>query len=306
MVNRILIRIKVVQIVYSFLKGDKDMSTAEKELFFSLEKAYDLYHYLLVLMIELTDLQKKRLETAKAKYMPTQEDLNPNTRFIDNRFIQALRNTPQLEDYLAQQKLSWVNESDFLRILLDQILASDAYRDYMDSKENSYDADREFWRHVFKNIICPNELMGEILEDQSLYWNDDLDVIGTFVVKTIKKFEEHSENNQLLPMFKDEEDREFARTLFRKSLLDAERFRKLIDENTKNWDLERLAFMDIVIMIVALAEITNFPSIPVKVSLNEYIEIAKSYSTQRSGKFVNGILDGIVNRLKKEGQITKG
>ncbi|MGL4293109.1 MAG: transcription antitermination factor NusB [Bacteroidales bacterium] len=305
MVNRILIRIKVVQIVYSFLKGDKDMSTAEKELFFSLEKAYDLYHYLLVLMIELTDLQKKRLETAKAKYMPTHEELNPNTRFIDNRFILALRNTPQLEDYVAQQKLSWVNEPDFLRILLDQILASDAYRNYMDSKESSYEADREFWRNVFKNIICVNELMGEILEDQSLYWNDDMEVIGTFALKTIKKFEEHSQTNQLLPMFKDEEDREFARTLFRKSLLDASRFREMIEENTKNWDIDRLAFMDIVIMIVALAEITNFPSIPVKVSLNEYIEIAKSYSTPRSGKFINGILDGIVNRLKKEGQIRK-
>ena len=305
MVNRILIRIKVVQIVYSFLKGDKDMSTAEKELFFSLEKAYDLYHYLLVLMIELTDLQKKRLDTAKAKYMPTYEDLNPNTRFIDNRFIQTLRNTPQLVDYIAQQKLSWVNESDFLKVLLDEILASELYQKYMDSADDSFKADRDFWRQVFKNIIGPNELMSEILEDQSLYWNDDLDVIGTFALKTIKKFEEDTETNQLLPMFKDEEDGEFARKLFRRSLLDADRFRKLIEENTQNWDIDRLAFMDIVIMIVALAEITSFPSIPVKVSLNEYIEIAKNYSTQRSGKFINGILDGIVTRLKKEGEITK-
>ena len=305
MVNRILIRIKVVQIVYSFLKGNKDMSTAEKELFFSLEKAYDLYHYLLVLMIELTDLQKKRLDTAKAKYMPTYEDLNPNTRFIDNRFIQTLRNTPQLVDYIAQQKLSWVNESDFLKVLLDEILASELYQKYMDSADDSFKADRDFWRQVFKNIIGPNELMSEILEDQSLYWNDDLDVIGTFALKTIKKFEEDTETNQLLPMFKDEEDGEFARKLFRRSLLDADRFRKLIEENTQNWDIDRLAFMDIVIMIVALAEITSFPSIPVKVSLNEYIEIAKNYSTQRSGKFINGILDGIVTRLKKEGEITK-
>ncbi|MEG0947841.1 MAG: transcription antitermination factor NusB [Bacteroidales bacterium] len=305
MVNRILIRIKVVQIVYSFLKGDKDMSTAEKELFFSLEKAYDLYHYLLVLMIELTDLQKKRIETAKAKYMPTHEELNPNTRFIDNRFIQTLRNNPQLIDYTSQQKLSWVNESDFLKVLLDEIIASDLYEQYMNSSEDSFKADRDFWRQAFKTIIAPNELMGEILEDQSLYWNDDLDVIGTFALKTIKKFDENPENNQLIPMFKDEDDSEFARKLFRKALLDADRFRKLIEENTKNWDIDRLAFMDIVIMIVALAEITTFPSIPVKVSLNEYIEIAKTYSTQRSGKFINGILDGIVTRLKKEGDITK-
>ncbi|MEG1615894.1 MAG: transcription antitermination factor NusB [Bacteroidales bacterium] len=307
MVNRILIRIKVVQIVYSFLKGDKDMNTAEKELFFSLEKAYDLYHYLLLLMVELTDLQKRRLETAKAKHMPSKEELNPNTRFIDNRFIAKLRSNPQLENYISQQKLSWVNESDFVRVLLDQILASDTYRDYMDSKEDSYAQDREFWRFVFKNIICENELLGEILEDQSLYWNDDLDTIGTFVIKTIKKMDENSEDaaNSLLPMYKDTEDSEFARILFRRAILDADKFRKLIESNSKNWDLDRLAFMDIVIMIVALAEIVSFPSIPVKVSLNEYIEMAKAYSTPRSGKFINGLLDGIVTSLKKEGEITK-
>ncbi len=305
MVNRILIRIKVVQIVYSYLKGDKDMNATEKELFFSLEKAYDLYHYLLLLMIEVTDLQRKRLETARAKYMPSAQELNPNTRFVDNRFIAALRNDPQLEDYTAQQKLSWVNESDFVRALLDEILASEIYQNYMNAETDSFDADRDFWRNIFKNIIIPNQFLSEVLEDQSLYWNDDLEIIGTFVLKTIKRYREDAKEEQLLPMFKDSEDSEFAKKLFRRSILDAPRLQELIENGTKNWDLERIAFMDNVIMIVGLAEILSFPSIPVKVSLNEYIEIAKSYSTQRSGKFINGILDGIVTRLKKEGEINK-
>ena len=305
MVNRILIRIKVVQIVYSYLKGEKDMATAEKELFFSLEKAYDLYHYLLVLMIELTDLQKRRIETAKAKHLPTYAELNPNTRFIDNRFIASLRANAQLLDYTDSQKLSWVNDSEVLKVLLDEILASEAYDKYMVAGESSYEADREFWRYIFKNIILPNQVLADVLEDQSLYWNDDLDIIGTFVLKTIKKFGSDEAANQLLPMYKDNDDKEFARDLFRKSLLNQSYYRGLIDEATKHWDIDRIAFMDIVIMLVALAEICNFPTIPVRVSLNEYIEIAKVYSTPRSSNFINGVLDNIVKKLRKEGVLVK-
>ena len=305
MVNRILIRIKVVQIVYSYLKGEKDMATAEKELFFSLEKAYDLYHYLLVLMIELTDLQKRRIETAKAKHLPTYAELNPNTRFIDNRFIASLRANAQLLDYTDSQKLSWVNDSEVLKVLLDEILASEAYDKYMVAGESSYEADREFWRYIFKNIILPNQVLADVLEDQSLYWNDDLDIIGTFVLKTIKKFGSDEAANQLLPMYKDNDDKEFARDLFRKSLLNQSYYRGLIDEATKHWDIDRIAFMDIVIMLVALAEICNFPTIPVRVSLNEYIEIAKVYSTPRSSNFINGVLDNIVEKLRKEGVLVK-
>ena len=305
MVNRILIRIKVVQIIYSYIKGEKDMATAEKELFFSLEKAYDLYHYMLVLMIELTDLQRKRVETARAKHRPTKEELNPNMRFVDNRFIAALRSNQQLVDYTASQKLTWVNEPELLKSLLDLILASPSYEKYMNSEIDSFDADREFWRSTFKQIIFTNEHLTDKLEDQSLYWNDDLHTIGTFVIKTIKRFEMDSEVSSLLPMYNNDEDQEFAQTLFRKALLNKDKYIALIEESTKNWELDRIAFMDIVIMVVALAEITTFDSIPVKVSLNEYIEIAKFYSTQRSGRFVNGMLDGIVDKLRKSGQLVK-
>lgn len=307
MVNRILIRIKVVQIIYSYyLKGANDMSNAEKELLFSLDKTYELYHYLLLLIIELTDTQTARLEMAKSKHLATKEEKDPNIRFINNRFIAQLKTCKAFDDYLAQQKISWINEQDFLRLLLDKIESSDIYADYMASDDDSYEADKEFWRKVFKQIITENEDLRELLESQSLYWNDDFDIISTFVLKTIKKFEAKNGAKQtLLPMFKDNEDADFAKRLFRRAILDAEVNKQLINEHSKNWELDRVAQMDIIIMSVALAEIKTFPSIPIKVTLNEYIEIAKSYSTLKSGHFINGILDSAVAQLKKSGELTK-
>lgn len=307
MINRILIRIKVVQILYSyFLKEDKNMDVSEKELFFSLNKAYELYHMLLLLMIELTDAQYSRIEVARTKYLATQEEKNPNPRFIHNRFVAQLKANHALSDYIKENKISWKNDSDFIRILLDKILASDIYKEYMVSEEDSYEADREFWRRIFKHIIIGNQELLDALESISLYWNDDFDIISTFVLKTIKRFDEKSDNEQtLLPMFKDEDDATFAKELFRNAILKADSNKELIDQHTRNWEIDRVAFMDIVIMLVALAEIETIPSIPVKVSLNEYIEMAKSYSTPKSGHFINGILDTIVNQLKKEGSLTK-
>ena len=305
MVNRILIRIKVVQIVYSYLVNkDKSIDTSEKELFFSLEKAYELYHRLLLLMIELTDAQNKRIENARFKYTATAADKNPDTRLINNRFIAQLRENKMLKEYLDRQSVSWVNEPDFIRILLDRLLASDLYKTYLTSEEDSYAVDQDFWKKAFKHIIVENEDLSEILEAQSLYWNDDLETISTFVLKTIKRFDQSKGAEQeLLPMFKDDEDAEFAKMLFRKTLMNVDVNKALIDQHTKNWEIDRVAFMDIVIMIVALAEITSFPSIPLQVSFNEYIEIAKAYSTIKSGHFINGILDAIASQLKKDGSL---
>ena len=285
MVNRILIRIKVVQIVYSYLVNkDKSIDTSEKELFFSLEKAYELYHRLLLLMIELTDAQNKRIENARFKYTATAADKNPDTRLINNRFIAQLRENKMLKEYVDRQSVSWVNEPDFIRILLDRLLASDLYKTYLTSEEDSYAVDQDFWKKAFKHIIVENEDLSEILEAQSLYWNDDLETISTFVLKTIKRFDQSKGAEQeLLPMFKDDEDAEFAKMLFRKTLMNVDVNKALIDQHTKNWEIDRVAFMDIVIMLVAIAEIKSFPTIPVKVTLNEYIEIAKAYSTIKSG-----------------------
>ena len=305
MVNRILIRIKVVQIVYSYLVNkDKSIDTSEKELFFSLEKAYELYHRLLLLMIELTDAQNKRIENARFKYTATAADKNPDTRLINNRFIAQLRENKMLKEYVDRQSVSWVNEPDFIRILLDCLLASDLYKTYLTSEEDSYAVDQDFWKKAFKHIIVENEDLSEILEAQSLYWNDDLETISTFVLKTIKRFDQSKGAEQeLLPMFKDDEDAEFAKMLFRKTLMNVDVNKALIDQHTKNWEIDRVAFMDIVIMLVAIAEIKSFPTIPVKVTLNEYIEIAKAYSTIKSGHFINGILDAIASQLKKDGSL---
>ena len=305
MVNRILIRIKVVQIVYSYLVNkDKSIDTSEKELFFSLEKAYELYHRLLLLMIELTDAQNKRIENARFKYTATAADKNPDTRLINNRFIAQLRENKMLKEYVDRQSVSWVNEPDFIRILLDRLLASDLYKTYLTSEEDSYAVDQDFWKKAFKHIIVENEDLSEILEAQSLYWNDDLETISTFVLKTIIRFDQSKGAEQeLLPMFKDDEDAEFAKMLFRKTLMNVDVNKALIDQHTKNWEIDRVAFMDIVIMLVAIAEIKSFPTIPVKVTLNEYIEIAKAYSTIKSGHFINGILDAIASQLKKDGSL---
>lgn len=307
MINRVLIRLKIVQIVYAYYQnGGKNLDTAEKELFFSLSKAYDLYNYLLLLMVEVTKQANKRLNAAKNKLVPTKEELFPNTKFVENRFIAQLEVNKQLLEFSNNQKKTWENEADLVKTLCDKILESDIYKEYMASETSSYEEDRELWRKLYKNIIFNNIELDQVLEDQSLYWNDDKEIVDTFVLKTIKRFDEkNGAKQELLPEFKDEEDQDFARRLFRRTILNADYYRHLISENTKNWDLDRVAFMDVVIMQIALAEILSFPNIPVSVSLNEYVEIAKLYSTPKSGGFINGTLDGIVNSLKKENKLTK-
>ncbi|MDR0977047.1 MAG: transcription antitermination factor NusB [Prevotellaceae bacterium] len=306
MINRVLIRIKVVQLVYAYYQnGNKNLDSAEKELFFSLSKAYDLYNYLLMLIVAITAYAQKRVENAKAKLSPTSEELNPNMKFVENKFAAQLEINKQLLDFAATQKRTWANDEDFIKGLYEQLTASDIYKVYMASDDNSYAADRELWRKLYKTFLFNNATLDALLEEQSLYWNDDKEIVDTFVLKTIKRFDEKSGANQeLLPEFKDEEDQEFARRLFRRTILNVDYYRHLISENVRNWDLDRVAYMDVIIMQCALAEILSFPNIPVSVSLNEYVDIAKVYSTPKSGSFVNGTLDGIVNQLRYEGKLT--
>ncbi len=307
MINRALIRLKILQIVYAYYQnGGKNLDTAEKELFFSLSKAYDMYNYLLLLMVEITKQAERKQNAAKSKLLPTAEELYPNTKFVDNRFIAQLEVNNQLNEFASNQKKTWANEEDFVKRLCDIIQDSDIYKEYMAAETSSYEEDREVWRKIYKKILFNNDELDQVLEDQSLYWNDDKEIVDTFVLKTIKRFEEQNGAKQeLLPEFKDEEDKDFARRLFRRTILNADYYRHLISENTRNWDLERVAFMDVVIMQIALAEILSFPNIPVSVSLNEYVEIAKLYSTPKSGAFINGTLDGIVKLLQKENKLTK-
>lgn len=307
MINRVLIRLKIVQIIYAYYQnGGKSLDTAEKELFFSISKAYDLYNYLLLLMVEITRYANKRLEASKHKLAPDQKDLSPNTKFVDNRFIAQLEVNKQLNEFVNSQKKTWENETECIKYLCEEIINSDTYKEYMKSETSSYEEDRELWRKLYKTIIFNNSHLDEVLEDLSLYWNDDKEIVDTFVLKTIKRFDQkNAEKQVLLPEFKDEEDKEFTRRLFRRTILNADYYRHLISENTRNWDINRVALMDVIIMQIALAEILSFPNIPISVSLNEYVEIAKLYSTPKSGGFINGTLDGIVNVLKKENKLTK-
>lgn len=307
MINRILIRIKVLQIVYSYYQnGNNDLKVAENELLFSLRKSYDLYHYFLLLIVEVTNLQRRLLDARKHKYMPTEAELNPNTRLIDNRFAAQIAKNEALHQYMSEQGISWDNDDDFIRMILEQILSSESYAEYLANKDDSYETDKEFWRITFKKVICGNDTVNDYLQDKSIYWNDDISIVETFTLKTIKQFEETAGSQQkLLPMFKDLEDQAFAVKLFRQTLLKGSEYRERINKHMKNWETERIANIDLIIMQIALAEIMNFPSIPINVTLNEYIDMAKYYSTPKSGTFINGILDSIVNELKKEKLLLK-
>jgi len=306
-INRNLIRIRIVQIIYSWYQNtNKDLRDTEKELLFGLQKSYDLYYYLLLLMVELSRTHENRIEAKRNKFLPSEEDLNPNMHLVENRFIRQLEENRQFRKQLAERPLSWSEHEPFVRNLLDKILESETYQTYAGVDSPSYEQDREFWRKTFKQCIYVNEELDDLLEDECIYWNDDVEIVQSFVMKTIKRFSEESGPDQpLLPMFRDEGDKEFALKLLHDTILNEKKYRALIEKHTEKWDFDRIAFMDLIIMQVALSEIYTFETIPTSVSLNEYIEIAKAYSTPKSGTFINGILDAIVQESKKENRIFK-
>lgn len=307
MINRELLRTKVVQTLYSYHQGNTATHLmAEKELFHNIERTYDLYFQLLQLSVEITNYAAARIDNKRNKLRPTHEDLNPNTRFVENSFVKQLSENIQFKEYLTKQKLSWVNYPEIIKGLYEQVTESDFFSSYMSASEVDYNADKDIWRKIYKKIVLESEDVDNAIEEQSIYWVDDVEVVLSFVIKTVKRFEaENGAHQPLLPMFKDDEDAEFASKLLIGTLKNGETYREIIDKNTRNWDLERIAFMDILIMQVALTEIMDFPTIPINVTLNEYIEIAKKYSTVKSGTFINGILDNIVGQLKAENKLIK-
>ena len=307
MINRTLIRLKVIQLMYAYYQnGGKNMETAEKELLFSLSKAYDLYNYLLMLIVAITRYDIQQVEHKEEMNRVAHIDEKVSRRFCDNQFAMQLESNIQLQNFKNNSKKSWDNEIAFIKNLYEQIVASEIYTEYMALEKTDYNVDREFWRKIYKNIVMKNEELDDVIEDQSLYWNDDREIVDTFVLKTIKRFDpKNGEEQELVPEYKDVEDREFAQRLFRRTILNDEYYRELISRSVKNWEFNRLAYMDIVIMQTAVAELLSFPQIPVSVTINEYVEIAKWYSTPKSGSYVNGIVDAVAKRLKKEGKIAK-
>ncbi|MBR6692196.1 MAG: transcription antitermination factor NusB [Bacteroidaceae bacterium] len=305
MINRVLIRLKVIQIVYAYYKNSgKSLKAAEDEMFFSLSKAYDLYNYMLLIMPGITHYAADRISFLGMKVRPTESDMNPNMKFVENRFVKELEKNGQLVKFAEKSKLNWVDNSDLLRRLLDSIQDSEIYKEYMSAETSSFEEDRELWRKLYKAFVFDNEEIDSMLEEQSLYWNDDKSIVDTFVLKTIKRYG-MGNDAVLLPEYKDEADRDFARRLLKNTIANAEEYRALMSESSKNWDMSRLAFMDVVIMQAALAEVMTFDDIPLSVTLNEYVEIAKHYSTAKSGSFVNGLLDNITKKLRQDGKIDK-
>ena len=306
MINRELIRIKIVQLTYAYYQnGNKNIDSAEKELFFSLSKAFDLYNQLLALIVAITKEAARRMEIAqtKAKREGTPE---PSQKFAFNRFALQLSGNKQLNEFLSTQKHTWADEPEFVGRLFSQIEQSQIYIDYMNDEDDSFDADKELWRRLYKLFIQENEDLDALLEEQSLYWNDDKNVVDTFVLKTIKRFDEKSGNKQeLLPEYDSEEEKDYARKLFRATILNAEEYQRYMSEASRNWDFSRLAYMDVVIMQIAIAEMLTFPTIPISVTINEFVELAKIYSTPRSFGYINGMLDAIAHHLVSTGRLIK-
>ena len=314
MINRDLIRRKIVQLTYAYYQNSNhNIDSAEKELLFALSKSYDLYNYMLQLIVALTQEAQKRyeVEVARAQREGAPE---PSSRFAYNRFAVQLEENKMLADWADVKKSSWEEDIETVRKIYTAIVSSDLYASYIDgsmTKDHEeeltdYAYDREFWRRAYKTFILNNDDLDALLEEKSLYWNDDKDIIDTFVLKTIKRFEPTSKADQeLLPEYKDEEDRDFARKLFRATLLNCESYQRYISDACRNWDFGRLAYMDVVVMQIAIAEMMTFPGIPAIVTINEYVDLAKAYSTPRSGGYVNGMLDNIARFLNSRGLIQK-
>lgn len=306
MINKELIRIKIVQLTYAYYQnGNRNMDNAEKELLFSLAKAYDLYNYLLALIVSITQEERHRVEIA-ANRANREGTETPSSRFVNNKFAVQLEENKQLNLFMESQKRRWEDDMEAVRKLCDQIEQSTIYQEYMASDDDSYEADREVWRKIYRTLIQENPDLDAVLEEKSLYWNDDKEVVDTFVIKTIKRFDPaNGADQELLPEYRDEEDRDFALKLFRSTILNADDYQRYMSESSRNWDFSRLAYMDVVIMQIAIAEMLTFPNIPVTVTINEYVDLAKLYSTPRSGGYINGMLDTIARHLIQTGKMMK-
>ena len=310
MINRELIRLKVVQLVYSYYQNaEKPFDKAEEELAFSLGKAYELYELLLSMLVGL----KRVAERKDAVRMAREErtglkvgGVSADHQFATNQLLAQLADNKTLVEFCEKRKGTWPEEDALLKKLYTACVESDVYQMYIDKEDFSYEADREVVRKLYKTLIAGNDDIASMIEEYSLYWNDDQFVVDTFVLKTIKRFTPESTPEQpLLPQYDSDDDRLFATQLFRAAITRGSELREIIKGNTRNWEFERLAFMDVIIMQVALAEILTCDDIPLNVSFSEYINIAKMYSTPRSSSYINGMLDGIVRRLTQEGRITK-
>lgn len=308
MLNRRHLRIKILQALYALEQSiEKNTSKFEKDLFYSIEKMYEMYIFLLLLMVEIRDVAEQRLEENKKKRLPTQEDLNPNTRFVNNKLLNQLAENRTLKSLSEKQRINWGGEGEMLRRLYKSLQDKDEFDKYMALKKTDYEDDKEVVIRLFKRHIINDELLQDFFEEKSIFWVDDLDLVASMTIKTLKSFEEDSdETHPLLPLWKEADDeRDFVKTLFRKAIVYRDEHLELIKSHADNWEVERIALMDTILMNMALTEAREFNQIPIKVTLNEYIEISKYYSTPKSNTFINGVLDKLFAQLTEKGEIKK-
>ncbi len=307
MLNRRHLRVKVLQSLYAFFQsGENDLEKGEKELLFGIDKIYELYLYQMLLLKELMHAAEVHFEEKRNKKLPRPEDLNPNKKFSDNIVLSKIRNNTSLKKAANARNISWNNHDELIRKLFHKIIESKHYKKYLDSENTAFKNDLNFVVDVFTDQICSLELLHSFYEEESIYWLDDWEMVNIMLTKSLKMFDENADDDMpLIPLYKDPEDKIFARELFKRTILNSKEFDPMISERTQNWDIERIALMDIIIMKMAITEILKFPEIPVKVTLNEYIELSKMYSTPKSKVFVNGVLDKIVDELYKENKINK-
>lgn len=310
MINRDLIRLKVVQLIYAYYQNeDRPLNVVMQELDYSLQKAHELYLFLLTTLAEIRELAEKHVEV----HLQHNQRLGirieaplPDQYIAENKFLQQLSDNDALIEYREKRKQEWEDEEVLVKNTLKTITDSEILALYIENGVFDYEADRELVRKLYKAFVMNNEEYDTLLEEHGIYWNDDKEIIDSFVIKTIKRFEpENGRSQELLPAFSNEEDQDFAHKLFKEVIARGEETRGLIRDNCKNWEFNRLAFMDIIITQIAITEIMIFPNIPISVSFNEYLDIAKVYSTPKSSSYINGLLDHIVKKLKEEQIILK-
>lgn len=306
MFSRRFLRIKVVKALYAHLTGAADSLTIEeKNLVTAINKAYDLYPHTLSLVVDVKRYAQERIEIALKKHLPTEADLNPNRKFIENRVIAQIENDEALDQMLVARKLGWAKYPELIKHLYQRMTEADYYKEYMALERRSYAEDRKFVEEFYIQTVQDNQMLTEVLEESSIMWSDDLDFILIMVLRTLGSMREKQEQIALLPQYKNDDDATFLKRLFASAAVGYEENMATIEQYTKNWDVERIAVMDNVILATALAELISFDSIPVKVTLDEYIEIAKYYSTLGSSTFINGLLDRISADLVANGKIVK-
>lgn len=306
MLSRRLLRLKVVKGLYAHIKSESDsLQASEKSLVLSIDKTYELYIQLLGLIVDIARYAEERQEIARQKKLPTYEDLNPNRKFIENVVIARIAESEAVQSFLSKHSLGWAKYPELIKNTYNNLIQSPFYNKYMLSANRSFKEDLQLVTDFYVSCLEENDALEEVLEEQSIYWSDDLGYALMIVIRTLSNMRESHYELRLQPKFKSDEDLIFAKELFAKSALQFEQNQLMLDRFTHNWDVERLAFMDKLIMSVAMTEIVSFPSIPVKVSLDEYIELSKYYSSPTSSTFINGVLDKVVEALHEEGKINK-